>query len=160
SVGNALEVAEAVACLQGGGPPETVALTLDLAEKVAGIPRTQLATWLTDGTAWRKFVAMVEAQGGDANALERITSSSVHQAPIIPDLPAPTSGPLKRLDAELIGRASIALGAGRTKATDRIDFAVGCDAIRKVGTTIQKGEPLLRIHARSESTLENALPMI
>lgn len=160
SAGNALEVAEAVACLQGGGPADTVALTLDLAEKVAGVPRAQLSAWLTDGTAWGKFVAMVEAQGGDANDLERITSSAVHQAPIIRDFPAPASGRLARVDAELIGRACIALGGGRTKASDRIDPAVGCDGFKKVGDRVEKGEPILRVHARTEAQLASAMGMI
>jgi len=87
SAGNALEVAEAVDCLQGGGPTDTVELTLDLAERVTKVSRADLRHWLQDGTAWRKFVAMVEAQGGDAGALERITE--IHQAPVIREIPAP-----------------------------------------------------------------------
>jgi pyrimidine-nucleoside phosphorylase len=158
AAGNALEVAGAVACLQGGGAPDMVSLTLDLAEKVSSASRDVLAGWLRDGTAWRKFVAMVEAQGGDATALERVTE--IHRAPIIHDFPAPRAGQLTRLDAGCIGRACVALGAGRTKATDAIDFAVGCDALKKTGTTVERGEPLLRIHARSESSLQAVLPLI
>jgi len=158
SAGNALEVAEAVDCLQGGGPADTVELTLDLAERVTKVSRADLRRWLQDGTAWRKFVAMVEAQGGDAGALERITQ--IHQAPLIREIPAPRSGILKRLDAGLIGRACVALGGGRTKATDAIDFAVGCDAFKKVGTRVAGGEPLLRVHARTKASLEAVRPMI
>ena len=158
TVGNALEVAEAVACLRGGGPPDMIALTLDLAEKVANVPRAQLACWLQDGTAWRKFVAMVEAQGGDASALERITE--VHRAPIIHGLPAPQAGRITRMDAGGIGRACVALGAGRAKASDGIDFAVGFSAIQSVGTAVQRGEALLRIHARSAASLQAVLPLV
>ena len=156
--GNALEVAEAVECLHGGGPPDMVKLTLDLAAEVSIVPREQLAAWLRDGTAWKKFVALVEAQGGDASALERITE--VHRAPVIHDFPAPQSGRLTRLDAGLIGRACVALGAGRARATDAVDFAVGCSAFKKTGVTIERGEPVLRIHARSESSLQAVLPLI
>src|ERR1700730_13568019 len=62
TVGNALEVAECVEVLQGGGPPDVVNLVLDLAEKVSTAKRPQLATWLQDGTAWRKFISLVYAQ--------------------------------------------------------------------------------------------------
>ncbi len=163
SAGNALEVAEAVACLQGGGlqgggPADMVDLILDLAAKVSAVPRAGLARWLHDGTAWKKFVAMVEAQGGDATALERMTE--IHKAPIVHEFPAPHAGKLTRLDAGLVGRACVALGAGRTKATDAIDFAVGCDAFKKVGAQVERGEPLLRIHARTEASLHDVLPMI
>ncbi len=158
SAGNALEVAESVDCLQGRGPRDTVELTLDLAAQVSTASRARLAGWLNDGTAWQKFVAMVEAQGGDATALERITT--VHRAPVVHDFPAPHAGQLTGLDAGLIGRACVALGAGRTKATDAIDFAVGCDAFKKVGRRVERGETLLRIHARTESSLQAVLPLI
>ena len=158
AVGNALEVIEAVECLHGGGPADTVALTLDLAERVANAPRVQLAGWLRDGTAWRKFVAMVEAQGGDSTALERL--AEVHRAPVIHDLPAPRTGCIAAVDAGALGRATVALGGGRAKASDAIDFAVGFDRIRKVGAPVQSGEPLLRIHARSEPSLAAVMPML
>ena len=156
TAGNALEVAEAVAALQGRGPRDLVALTLDLCEQVANSPRAQLARWLEDGTAWRKWIALVEAQGGDATALDRLTE--MHRAPIIRDLPAPRSGVIAKMDAGHIGRACVTLGAGRAKATDAIDFAVGCDQICKVGEPIEKGAPFLRIHARDEASLTRALP--
>lgn len=135
-----------------------VALTLDLAEKVSTADRAELNLWLQDGTAWRKFVALVEAQGGDASKLEKMTS--VHRAPVIHEVTATRGGRLIRLDAGTIGRACVALGAGRRKATDHIDFAVGCDRFQKVGAEVAEGETLLRIHARSESSLQQVLPQI
>ncbi len=158
TAGNALEVAEAVECLRGGGPQDMIDLTLDLAEKVADAPRAQLAQWLQDGTAWKKFVAMVEAQGGDATALERITD--VHRAPVIHEVCASQSGRLTRMDAGGIGRACVALGAGRAKASDTIDFAVGVSAVQSVGAAFGRGDPLLRVHARSAASLQAALPLI
>ncbi|MEO7318178.1 MAG: thymidine phosphorylase [Chthoniobacteraceae bacterium] len=158
TAGNALEVAESVDTLQGRGPRDLVQLTLDLAAQVSNVSRDQLAAWLTDGTAWRKFVAMVEAQNGHASTLERI--AQVHRAPIIRELPALASGRIARMDAGTIGRACVALGAGRAKASDAIDFAVGISGIRKVGEDIRKGETLLRIHARSEASLRAVLPEI
>ena len=156
-VGNALEVAEAVVTLQGAGPPDLVDLTLNLAEKVARAPRTDLARWLENGAAWRKFVELVEAQGGDARALERITQ--VHPSRIEHRLVAATAGRITKVDAGTIGRASLALGAGRGRATDAIDYAVGCSHIKKIGTQIGVGETLLHIHARDETTLRASLPL-
>jgi pyrimidine-nucleoside phosphorylase len=158
AAGNALEVAEAVECLQGGGPADLRELTLDLAAQVSNVSRAQLASWLSDGTAWRKFIALVEAQHGDARALERMTE--IHRAPVIHDVLATRPGILTRMDAGWIGRAVVALGGGRAAASDSIDFAVGCSAIKKVNSAIAKGEPLLRIHARDDASLELALPMI
>jgi pyrimidine-nucleoside phosphorylase len=156
TAGNALEVAEAVAALQGRGPRDLVELTLDLCAQVAISPRATLARWLEDGTAWTKWTALVETQGGDVGALERL--AEIHRAPLIRDLPAPRSGIIAKMDAGLIGRACVTLGAGRAKATDAIDFAVGCDRIRKVGERIEQGAPFLRIHARDEASLARALP--
>jgi pyrimidine-nucleoside phosphorylase len=152
TVGNALEVAEAVETLQGGGPADFVDLTLDLCERVANSPRQQLVRWLQDGTAWRKFVALVEAQGGDAGALEKITA--VHRAPVIEPLAAPRSGTITRIDAGALGAASVRLGAGRQTASDAIDYAVGFSDIRKCGDQVSAGDPLLTAHARSAESLE------
>jgi pyrimidine-nucleoside phosphorylase len=158
AAGNALEVAEAVDALQGRGPHDLVQLTLNLAEKVATAPRATLERWLRDGTAWRKWVALVEAQGGDASALERM--SAVHPAPMVRDMPAKEAGRIARMDAGAIGRGCVLLGAGRAGATDAVDFAVGCSAMRKVGERVEAGEPLLRIHARSDASLQAALPLL
>lgn len=158
TVGHALEVAEAVATLQGRGPDNLVQLTLDLAEKVATASRGVLARWLHDGTAWNKFIRLVEAQDGDARALEKITD--LHAAPIIRPLPAPHGGKILRMDAETIGRAALLLGAGRAQKDDVIDFAVGFSRIKKVGDEISPGEALLRVHARHEERLAEVLPLL
>jgi pyrimidine-nucleoside phosphorylase len=158
AVGNALEVAECVEILQGGGPEDLVALILDLAEQVANVSREQLTEWLRDGSAWRKFVQLVQAQGGDASALERM--SDVHLAPIVKPLTAERAGVVAKMDAEAIGRASVFLGGGRQKADDAVDFAVGFSHIRKVGEQVERDEPLLMIHARDERSLAAALPLL
>ena len=84
----------------------------------------------------------------------------VHRAPIVHELCASQSGRVIRMDAGGIGRACVALGAGRAQASDTIDFAVGVSAIQAVGAAVTRGEPLLRIHARSEASLEAVLPLI
>jgi len=158
AVGNALEVAEAVETLQGGGPNDLIDLTLDLAAKVATAPRDKLARWLNDGSAWKKFIALVDAQDGDAAVLEKMTS--VHPAPIIWPLPAPRAGVIKRMDAGTIGRAALFLGAGRARAGDEVDFAVGFSRIKKVGERVEPNEPLLFIHARTEEALVSVLSLL
>jgi pyrimidine-nucleoside phosphorylase len=155
TVGNALEVAEAVGALQGRGPADLVEIVLNLAERVASAPRATLCHWLSTGTAWRKFVELVEAQGGDASALERM--HDVHAAPILHKVRADKSGTVTRMDAGQIGRAAVLLGAGRKKTSDSIDSAVGFSGIRHVGEKIERGEPVLTIHARSSAGLDAAL---
>jgi pyrimidine-nucleoside phosphorylase len=158
AVGNALEVAECVEILQGGGPKDVVDLVLDLAGQVSKAPRAKLAGWLSDGTAWRKFISLVYAQDGDASSLEKITE--VHRAPIIHPLLAPTSGTVSKMDAGIIGRASLLLGGGRQKVDDTIDFAVGLSDIKKIGERIEKDEPLLLVHAPSHGALDLALTVL
>ena len=158
TVGNALEVAECVDILQGGGPPDVVKLVVDLAEKVSETPRPQLAKRLQDGTAWKKFISLVYAQDGDATLVEKILDS--HTAPIIQPFPAQNAGTVKRMDAELIGRASVILGAGRQRTGDPIDFAVGFSKIKKIGEKVEQNEPLFLIHARNERSIVNITPLI
>lgn len=158
NVGNALEVAESVEILQGRGPNDLIKLILDLAEKVSTTPRAQLAKRLQDGNAWKKFVSLVYAQDGDATMLEKILDE--HRAPVVHPLAAKKNGSVKKMDAELIGRASVLLGGGRQKADDQIDFAVGMSAIKKAGEKVEAEEPLMMVHARSKSSLESVLPML
>jgi pyrimidine-nucleoside phosphorylase len=158
AVGNALEVAEAVQTLQGRGPDDLVQLTLDLAEKVSTSSRDRLQQWLNDGTAWRKFLQLVEAQGGDASALDCLTE--VHSAPVIHELRAERSGRITRVDAEAIGRACVLLGGGRQKADDQVDFAVGFSRIKKINEPVTAEEPLLLIHAGNEQSLSAILPLV
>jgi pyrimidine-nucleoside phosphorylase len=158
TVGNALEVAECVEVLQGGGPPDLVKLVLDLAEEVSTAKRSQLAAWLKDGTAWRKFISLVYAQDGDASSLEKI--GELHRAPVIHPFLATSAGTVKKMDAETIGRVSLLLGGGRQTANDAIDFAVGLSGIRKIGERVEKDEPLLLVHARNDQTLRSVLPLL
>ena len=158
TVGNALEVAECVEILQGGGPPDLIKLIIDLAEKVSETPRAQLEKRLQDGSAWKKFVSLVYAQDGDATMVEKILEQ--HRAPIIQAWPAKSAGQVKKIDAGLIGRASVMLGAGRQRADDPIDFAVGFSGIKKVGEHVDLDEPLFVIHARNERSIVNITPLL
>ena len=158
NVGNALEVAECVEILQGGGPPDLIKLIIDLAEKVSETPRAKLQKRLQDGSAWKKFVSLVYAQDGDATMLEKILDQ--HRALIVQPWPAKSAGVVKKMDAELIGRASVSLGAGRQKTDDAIDFAVGFSKIKKVGEQVGVDEPLFIVHARNERSIVNVTPLL
>jgi pyrimidine-nucleoside phosphorylase len=158
TVGNALEVAECVEVLKGGGPPDVVKLVLDLAEQVSTVERAQLASWLKDGLAWRKFISLVYAQDGDASSLEKL--GELHRAPVIQPFVAKSAGKVTKMDAETIGRVSLLLGGGRQTADDAIDFAVGVSGIKKIGERVEKGEPLLTIHARTEQALRTVQPLL
>jgi thymidine phosphorylase len=89
---------------------------------------------------------MVETQGGDVTALEKMRE--VHRAPVISKVAAPRDGTLTKLDALEIGRLCVELGAGRSKAGDAVDFAVGVECLRKQGERVAKGEPVLLLHSR------------
>lgn len=158
SAGNALEVAECVRCLKGEGPQDLEDIVLDLASAVSISPRAELRAMLHRGEAWLKFQKMVQAQGGNVEALEKMTS--VHRAPFIGELKATASGTLTKMDAGGIGQAVLELGAGRSKAADPIDYAVGCDQIAKTGTQVQAGDVLLRVHARTKGALFRTLDLL
>lgn len=158
AVGNALEVIEALECLEGGGPDDLRQITLDLSEKIAGVSRTELERLLDDGSARRKFDEIVTAQGGNPADLARL--AEVHRAPIIREVPATATGIVSKLDAGLVGQAALQLGAGRAKADDGVDHTVGFDRIVKCGGKIHAGSPLCRIHARTAADFDMAEAMI
>ncbi len=167
AVGNALEVREAIRVLQGEGPSDVRdhcltlgALMLVLARRAASLEegRALLTRHLDNGTAWRKFVAWITAQGGDATVLEH--PERLPQAALIEELHAPRAGYIATLDAQVIGQASVVLGAGREKKGDPIDHSVGIIVHRKVGDMVERGEPLLTLHANHVHRLATAREML
>ena len=158
AAGNALEVTEAVQCLQGRGPADLEDLVIELAVAVSVSGREVLRQMLHDGTAWKRFQHMVQAQRGAVSSLERL--DRVHRAPVIREFRASRSGTLTSMDARTVGLVCVHLGAGRAKASDAVDFAVGCDQIAKTGTQVAFGDVLLRIHARTDRAAEEAMQML
>ena len=153
AVGHALEVQECLEVLQGAGPEDLIKITLDLAQAVSSRSREQLQRCLNDGTAYRKFVQLVEMQGGKTSDLPHLTTR-IHRAPVCLEVPSPHNGILESFNAESIGRACLALGGGRSRVEDKIDYAVGFDQIAKCGQRIQMGQSLCRIHARTQNEAE------
>jgi thymidine phosphorylase len=133
-------------------------IVLDLSEKIAGVSRAELEKLLDDGSARRRFEQLVAAQGGDPADLPRL--ADIHKAPIIRDVIASHGGVVSRVDAGLVGQAALQLGAGRAKASDGVDFAVGFDQIAKCGETLHAGQAVCRIHARTAVDFDMAEAMI
>lgn len=154
TVGNALEVIEALECLDGGGPADLRKVVLDLSEKIAGISRSELEGLIDDGSARRKFDELVAMQGGDPADLPRL--AEIHKAPVIREVTSENGGNVVDVDAGKIGQASLELGAGRSRAEDAVDFAVGFDRLVKSGEELEAGDTLVRIHARSEEEADSA----
>ncbi|MEO8616039.1 MAG: thymidine phosphorylase [Luteolibacter sp.] len=158
AVGNSLEVIESLECLEGGGPADLREIVLDLSAKIAGVPRTELEKLLDDGSARRRFDQLVAAQGGNPADLPKL--AEIHKAPIIREVIASHGGVIAKVDAGLVGQAALQLGAGRAKASDGVDFAVGFDRIVKCGETIHAGQAVCRVHAQTAVDFDMAEAMI
>lgn len=163
AVGNALEVKEAIATLQGDGPGDfrehcltAASYLLILGEKARTLAEArQLAEdALSSGAAWEKFRQLVIAQGGDVRYVD--DPDRLPKAAIVEVIPTPRSGYLSRVDARLVGEAAMMLGAGRMKKGDPIDYAVGIEVLHKVGDRLTQGEILFRVHANQPDKLMEA----
>ena len=167
AVGNALEVAESIDCLKGRGPADTMEVTFALGEqmlllaKVAATKadaRHQLEASLTSGAALQKFRELIAAQGGDARVVDE--PSRLPQAKFTGPLAAPRAGFVQDVNALAVAHAALRLGAGRTKAEDKIDHAVGVSALAKIGERVAAGAPLCLIHTSSKQALAEAQTML
>ncbi|MDT4962311.1 MAG: thymidine phosphorylase [Pseudonocardiales bacterium] len=153
TAGNALEVAESVEVLAGGGPADVVALTLALAREMlagAGLPDVDPAEALRDGRAMDVWRAMIAAQGGDP-AAPLPTARERHV------VAAPVSGLLTRLDALAVGVAAWRLGAGRARKEDAVSAGAGVVMLAKPGDEVREGQPLLELHADDPALFGRAL---
>jgi len=163
AVGNALEVAEAIATLRGGGPADFRNHCLTIGGKMIELAgqapnleaaKTKLAQSLDDGRAWAKFVEWITAQGGDLRQLEN--PALLPAASIIEAVLAPSAGYVAALNAAEVGKTVVDLGGGRAKKGDAIDYGVGVMVHIKVGMQLAAGEPAFTIHANNRANLETA----
>ena len=151
AAGNALEVAESIDVLAGGGPADVVELTLLLARhmlELVGIDADP-ADAIASGRAMDHWRRMITAQGGDPDA-------PLPQAPLVETLGADRDGVVTRCDALAIGRAAWRLGAGRATKDDPVSASAGIEVLAKPGDQVRTGDPLLRLHAEDPSRLEAA----
>lgn len=160
AVGNAVEVAESIACLKGAGPADLMEVTYALGvemlilggvAKDAAEARASLEQVIADGSALAKFGEIVEAQGGDRNVIDDpdgVLPKAQQQVPLL----AAKGGIVQDVDAMAVALAALRLGAGRARAEDTVDPAVGVTGLVKVGETVEAGQPLAIVHANDDDS--------
>jgi thymidine phosphorylase len=158
AVGNALEVRESLRFLAGGEVPDDLAhearyVAARLLE-LKGIPdpQSQVEEALSSGAAHEKFREFVRAQDGDADAFDDLPVSSE-----VREVPAPGGGYVARFHARGIGRAALALGAGRRKKGEEIDPGAGVEVLVKAGDRVEHGESVARLYGRRNVETAEAL---
>ena len=151
TVGNALEVREAVEVLAGGGPDDVVQLTLALATEMVSLAGldTDPAQILSSGKAMDVWRRMIRAQGGDCDA-------ALPTARFTDDVRASTAGVVTAMDAMAIGVASWRLGAGRARQGDSVQATAGIELLVRPGDRVDAGTPLLRLHTDTPGTFAAA----
>jgi thymidine phosphorylase len=153
TAGNALEVAEALDVLAGGGPPDVVELTLRLAAEmlqVTGVDNCDPAQTLRDGTAMDRFRAMVAAQGGDLSVPLPIGAHSE-------TVTATRGGTMGDIDAMAVGLTVWRLGAGRSRPGERVQPGAGVRIHRRPGEPVAAGEPLFTLYTDTPDRFDAAI---
>ena len=163
AVGNALEVKEAIAALNGAECGELMNLCLTLGSYIlidAGMTdkeeeaRSMLRRTVEDGSALKKLAELVEAQGGDPAAV--YDTSRLPDAPVKMDVRSSSKGYVKHIAAENVGLVSMHLGGGRITKDSEIDLSVGVVLNKKVGDHVDEGEVLGTVHATNEEAAAKA----
>jgi pyrimidine-nucleoside phosphorylase len=166
AVGNALEIAECVETLQGRGPRDLQSLIVRLASRMVQLAGTDVSEAdatarvtdaLRSGAALAKFAAMVARQGGDADIVRDPTR--LPRAAHRHDVAAAAAGYLQRLDAELVGQASMLLGAGRDKVDDDIDPGAGIVINKKPGDAVRTGDVILSLIYNDRRRVDQAIEL-
>ncbi len=171
TIGNSLEVMEALQTLEGNGPPDLHELALTLTARLlylAGKEGMPLAAGKSEqemyeyseellrrGQGREKFMEMVAAQGGDCSGLEKGLPGAARTE----DIRAGSSGTITGMDALLLGRAALLLGAGRLQKNDIIDPAAGIVLHAKKGDPVEKGDPVMTLHTAGGGGLEEAFQL-
>ncbi|MGK3964877.1 thymidine phosphorylase [Sorangium sp. So ce118] len=155
TVGNAIETREAIEVLHGRGPGDLVACTLALAEEMliaggaaasAAEARVKLEAAIASGAAAEVLARMIAAQKGDPAVVQ--DPGRLPSAPVVVEVAAQEAGYVVAVDPLEIGLSAVALGAGRTRADQRVDPAVGVELTAVRGDRVDRGAPLARVHAR------------
>jgi pyrimidine-nucleoside phosphorylase len=167
AVGNALEVMEVSQTLQKAGPADLTRLSLELSARMIHVgkitstlddARKLAEDKLMDGSAYRKFKEVVEAQGGNSQSLDRF--ELLPNATGMREILSPRAGFVSAIMAEDIGRASTMMGAGRNRKEDVIDPAVGVILEVKAGEKVDAGSVLCRLYYTSEENLDEAADLV
>ncbi|MGA8332648.1 MAG: thymidine phosphorylase [Mycobacterium sp.] len=153
AVGNALEVAESLEVLAGGGPADVVELTVKLAREMlelAGIDGRDPAQTLRDGTAMDRFRALIAAQGGDLSLPLPVGKYSE-------TVTAARNGTMGDIDAMAVGQAVWRLGAGRSRPGESVQAGAGIQIHRRPGCPVAAGEPLFTLYTDTPERFERAM---
>ena len=162
-VGNANETREALEVLHDRGPSDLLECTLVLGAEmltIAGLARTtteardMLQGVIADGRARDVMAKLVAAQGGDSRVVNE--PDRLVLAPVTVDVTAQRSGVVSEVDALEVGLASVAMGAGRTRADQAVDHQVGISVLKKPGAAVKAGEVLARLHVRDAAASTEA----
>ncbi len=161
TVGNAMETREAIELLHGEGTDDLVACTFALGEQMlllggaATSPqhaRERMQGAIDDGSAARLFQRMIEAQGGDPRVVD--DPGLLPHCRHIVDVVSDTAGVVTAIDALEVGLTAVGMGAGRRRASDDVDHAVGIELCCTRGERVETGEPLARLHVRAPADAE------
>jgi pyrimidine-nucleoside phosphorylase len=167
AVGNALEIMEASQTLQNVGPNDLTRLSLELAARMIYLGKTtqtldearELAQEkLLDGSGYRKFKEVIQAQGGNPRVLDKF--ELLPNATGAREISSPRAGFVSAIDAEDIGRAAALMGAGRATKEDSVDPAVGIILEVKVGERVEAGSVLCRLYYTAEDHVEEAAEVV
>jgi len=165
--GNAMEIAESIDVLSGGGPHDLRELCLELAawmfvlgERARNVEEGKklAAELIASGRAKDKFREIVRLQGGDVKVVDdpRRLPRAAHRL----DIESPADGYVTSTQCEQLGIACVVLGGGREKKEDSVDPAVGLEFHKRVGAPVHRGEPLCTIHYNSEGRLDEARRLV
>jgi pyrimidine-nucleoside phosphorylase len=162
NIGNSLEVIEAVETLRGRGPKDLTEVCIQLSANMlylAGKGSIEECIHLAnraieDGSAYNKFIEMVEAQGGDSNVIKDV--DKFEKSKYVFEVKSEYSGYIHSMDTESLGIASVMLGAGRETKDSIIDFSAGIIINKKYGEYIEAGEVLATMYANDESLFKAA----
>jgi pyrimidine-nucleoside phosphorylase len=166
AVGNALEVREAIETLRQQGPEDFTHLCEKLAARMLALAgpqqgdgsRARITDALTSGKALRKLGEMIEAQGGNPRVIDDLSllPQATHQTVIGSE----ASGYVVRLNAKSVGKACMALGAGRETVDSRVDLSVGVRLHKKIGDAVKTGEPLCTVFYNQKSKFHAVRPSL
>lgn len=156
SVGNNLEVVEAIHALKGNMADDVKDVVLNMCIQMMNLSglypneldnKYRVMEVIENGKAFEKFKELVERQGGDVSYIEN--PEKFEKAPIIMPVLSEESGFVEELDAGKVGKAGLELGIGRKRKEDEIDYRVGLIFDKKVGDEVEAGEVLAYVHANS-----------
>ena len=162
NIGNSLEVIEAVETLRGKGPEDLTEVCLNIAANMLFLSQKgsldecmkMAKKAIEDGSALRKLVEMVEAQGGDTSVIE--DTDKFIKAKYSYELISDKEGYIIAMDTESLGIASVMLGAGRETKDSDIDYSAGIIIHKKYGDCVKKGESIATLYADDEKLFQAA----